>query len=727
MSVDHYAVCPCGSGKKIKFCKCSDSVAELDRVWKMIDGGQIVPALDRLSEVLTEHPDAAWALAIRGRLFLDLREYDKLAENAERFIRLQPSNPLALTQRAASEAFRGDLETATGSILEALTESGRDVDSFVMDVASALAYFLAQTGNLLTARTYASLTMMAQDYEGSEMANQLLRQLNQSPAVSQLLKSVPKEIPRPADAPDWGERYDEAAGLLRSNKVTLAESKLESIRRVAPNEPAVLSGLFLCSVWRGDVSAQRDLLRKLSACESLDFETRVRNLALSCLIDPADDQLATPCYKISADIENAEETEIAMTADSRFVALPAEMLAEMRESEDEVPPRAAFQILDRDKPETTDGLPPVEEIPESIATVLVYGKQTDRSARVESFEIYESKYDEVTSLLKSILGDTVELKKSDAQPTPLLTVSQPSIAIIRFKAKPEEADTMQRELLRSRGPMALASAKFNLLGNASLIDVADDDSKLLQRTAVVRAAEQYDALAKSGSEVLGKVYELAKLEPLGPLVLSDDEIEDVNNADLNRVDPSNLNEDSCMYLLQRAQMVSATPATERLANRLISMDLTDDKMPAKMVAYQTLVNAASGPKQALERLNDAHAFADQHQFSVPSLLLTELSLRLQTGDGEGFQKAIEKISSRYGNDPEVMGQVQQLLMKYGLIRPDGSPRSASPQAAPVASEPAPGGPAAAGGGLWTPDSPSGPTPDTTGEGGGSKLWVPGMD
>ena len=118
----------------------------------MVNGGQVVPALDRLSEVLETHPDAAWALAIRGRLLLDLREYETLKENADRFIRLQPSNPLALTQRAAANLFRGQVEPATESMLAALTESGRDVDAFVLDVSSALSYMLAQRGVFLTSR-----------------------------------------------------------------------------------------------------------------------------------------------------------------------------------------------------------------------------------------------------------------------------------------------------------------------------------------------------------------------------------------------------------------------------------------------------------------------------------------------------------------------------------------------------------------------------------------------
>ncbi len=146
MTLDQYAVCPCGNGKKIKFCKCKESLPELDRVMTMIEGGQIVPALDRLNQILVEHPDAAWALAIKGRLMIDLREFDALAEVADRFVRLQPSNPLALAQRAAAELFHDHFDKATLSLLEAITESGRAVDSFVLDVSVLLASALASDG-----------------------------------------------------------------------------------------------------------------------------------------------------------------------------------------------------------------------------------------------------------------------------------------------------------------------------------------------------------------------------------------------------------------------------------------------------------------------------------------------------------------------------------------------------------------------------------------------------
>ncbi|QDT02805.1 hypothetical protein K227x_11830 [Rubripirellula lacrimiformis] len=720
MTVDTYAICPCGSGKKIKFCKCKDSVHELDEVMNMIEGGQVVPSLDRLSSILAENPDAAWALAVRGRLLLDLREYDSLAENAERFIRLQPSNPLALTQFAAALLFKGQPEKATAKMLEALTESGRDVDAFVLDVSSVLAYSLAQGGLFLTARVYATLAMMASGYQGGQTAMTVLRQLNSAPSISQLMKAVPEPIQRPEDA-EWGERFDEASTLLRSNKVILAESKFESLRRSVPQQPAILLGLLTCAIWRGDADAQSDLLKKLSTCESLDFEQRARFLAMSALAKPGAPDASVETLTLSADIDQADEVEMALMSNARFVALPADLLQGMRTSEDDVPPKSGFQILDRDKPESLDKLPAVDDVPEAIAMVFVYGRQTDRAARIEAVEVRRDIVDEVRSRIDAEVSG-LTWTENQGDPLPLLVACQPAIAMLRFQAKPAEAEKLQNELTETRMADAILSLKLPLLGGSSLRDLVGDESKLLERTAVVRLVQQFDAIVSKSESVVASVIEQAGLKAPDPIKPSDDDIESVANEDLNLVDPSGLNSESLIYLLQRAQQVSATPATRRLAGRLIDAELTEEQQPAKLLAYMSLVNAAENSSEALELLEKAKEFAVSKGIPTSNLLLSEVGLRLSAGDGPGFQSTLQKLTTEYGNEPEVMARLQQLLMQYGLINPDGSPRGGGPP-------PGPQGGGGSQGGLWTPDgggAPAGPAPEEGG-GGGSKLWVPGMD
>lgn len=721
MTVDTYAVCPCGNGKKIKFCKCKDSVGELDSVLKMVEGGQVVPALDRLSSILKTNPDAAWALAIRGRLLLDLREYDGLAENAERFSRLQPSNPLALTQQAAALLFRGDQDQATAKMLEALTESGRDVDSFVLDVSSVLAYSLAQSGVFLTARVYATLAMMASGYEGGQTSMAVLRQLNQAPTISQLMKSIPEPIARPSDA-SWGERYDEAAGLLQNNKVTLAEAKFNSLRKTCPSEPAILSGLLTCAIWRGDVDAQSEILQKLSTCESLDQEQRVRFLAMSMLAKPGTPDLAVPTIELSSDIQNVEEIEMAMMADSRFTPLPPDLLQGMRTSEEEVAPKSGFQILDRDKPSELDKLPPIDEIPEAIAMAFVYGKQTDRAARLQLLEVRAAKIDEVKERIASV-AEGIELAQETGEPLPLVIAGQPAIAMVRFQANPSDAQALQLELTKARMPEAIASLQLPILGGKSLQECAGDDATKLARAAVVRTVEQYDAMSSKLGDSLQRIYQLAGVEAPPAIKPTNDEIESLANEDLMYVDPSGLDTESLIYLVQRTQQITSTLAMQRFAKALLNAEMTEEQQPAKLLAYMSLISSTEDNAEALSLLEKAKAFADSKQISTANLLLTEVGLRLKAGDGAGFQSALQTISTKHGNDPEVMAQLQQMLMAYGLIGPDGRPTGGGGvppgEAAPAPAE-------SSSSGLWTPDQGS-PTGGSSGSQGGGKLWTPGMD
>ena len=720
MSIDSYAVCPCGSGKKIKFCsKCKDSVSVLDEILRMIEGGQVVPALDRLSSVLQVHPDAAWALAVRGRLLLDLREYETLNENAERFIRLQPSNPLALTQRAAAKLFRGEAESATESVLQALTESGKEVDSFVLSVASVLAFSLAQQGAFLTARVYATLAMMTAGYEGGETAVQVLKQLNSAPTVNQMFKAIPERIERPSNV-NWHERYDEASTLLRSNKITLAESKFQSLQRTVPGEPAILSGLLTCAIWRGDVAAQAALLKKLSACESIPFEQRARSRALAAMVNPENQETSIEVSKLTAKIENVDEVQMALFASSRFAALPDEMLSEMKTSDDDIPPRSGFQLLDRDTPDSLESLPPVDQVPEASALVFVYGRQTDRDARIEVLDVRKENVDAVRKQLTVVVGE-LDFSEEPGDPMPILVAAQPAIAMIRFHAKPAEAEALQNELTVARMPELVANLRVPLLGGQSLISSSADDSKLLERTAFMRIVEQYDSLASLSDTVMDRIHELAKLEKLPPLTPNSAEVETIANEDLHRVDPAGLDADALIYLLQRSQQVSATVATRKLARQLIGTELSDEQKPARLLAYVSLINSAKQTDEALKLMDQAKAFANANQIPIANLLLSEVGLRLSAGDAEGFQKVIQTLSTQYGNEPEVMARLQQLLVAYGLINPDGSPRRGPGPAGPEPVE------STSGSGLWTPDGGSPAMPAPKAEGSGSTLWIPGAD
>lgn len=713
MAVDQYALCPCGSGKKIKFCKCYDSIGELDKVIKMVSGGQMVAALDRLNQVLAEHPSAAWPLAIKGRLLINLNELDALEENADRFIRLQPSNPLALAQRAASQVFKRRFSEAAHSLLEALAESGRSVDAFLLEIGSVLSMALAQEGHMLSSRLYATLALSTQEAENASMAQSVLGELNQARGLNLLIKSLPLPIDR-ADEVSWGERFDEANALLRNNQILAAEAKFEALDRQFPEQPAILSGLLSCALWRADGDAQTRLLRKLSAALQDDPERSARMLAISLLVEPGQPQLSVAADELVYEIADADTTVITLTSQRTTPAIPAEALRDIVEGEDEAPPRAGFQVLDREPPEASEGPTDVDSLPRVLATVLVFGRQTDRSARLEIRDALQDDHAQILAQLGELVrGEPVERRSHSL---PLVVMANPRLPVSQLQMNRDEALKVRDELFRRHFAGAILGARAPASGGEPISSLANDPATLTTRTAIVRVLQGYDGLQIEASDLIDEVASRLGVPELPVIAPQDDEdLERLSAFDLASVDPSQLDLDALFYLFQRATQVSSTRASRRAAERLIAIDATDENSKAMVSrAYQSLIQTSPAPEAALEVAAKAKTWAESAGVSDAPFLLSELHRHLEMGNVAAFENTIQTIYAKHQNDTNVMMYLQQILVELGLLNPDGSPRSGA----------AVGG--ARGGRQSAPqESPLSIQPSSGGTGG--KLWLPGMD
>jgi hypothetical protein len=82
MTLDQYSICPCGSGKKVKFCKCAEHLSEMAKIDRMVDGDQSVAALDKINQLLKTFPNEAWLYAYKCEIQLKLRELEGLEETS---------------------------------------------------------------------------------------------------------------------------------------------------------------------------------------------------------------------------------------------------------------------------------------------------------------------------------------------------------------------------------------------------------------------------------------------------------------------------------------------------------------------------------------------------------------------------------------------------------------------------------------------------------------------
>src|SRR5689334_13035866 len=137
-SLDPYSPCPCGTGKKIKFC-CPDLIHELEQIQSMLEGGQRQACLDYIENLEKKHPNKACLITTRALLESALGNDAKAAATLEGFLAKSPTNPVALAELAlVYAAQRGavagieslqrsleqDPETLTGRVVMAVARLG---------------------------------------------------------------------------------------------------------------------------------------------------------------------------------------------------------------------------------------------------------------------------------------------------------------------------------------------------------------------------------------------------------------------------------------------------------------------------------------------------------------------------------------------------------------------------------------------------------------------------
>lgn len=713
MTIDNYQLCPCGSGKKIKFCKCKDSVGELDRVIKMIEGGQLVAALDRLNQILKEHPSAAWALSIRGRLLMDLKEHDALVDNAERFVRLQPSNPLALAQKAVVSLMEANTAEATEALLQVLDEAGDRIDPFILEVMSGVMMQQWQRDWVSTALAYGNLLVAAgsQNTREAQLSLRELRRILSSPEINLLLKETPELRERP-DSVEWGERFDEAAGLLLNYRVLSAEPKLESLARQYPDQPAILFGLVMCAIWRGDVSKQAELLGKLAECEELDLEERARMLASAGLVDPKQKSVAAAMTVRVYEIEDAQEAIAKLDPLPRMRAIPANQLENV--GSDGIKPRGGFRWLssDPDQPDKDATISPV--------TILVYGRQTDRAARLE-VQSHDADFGGAEAELDRLLPERKRIEERQ-ESIPVLYAFMLSHVDDPGRSLDDAGRTEELRRYEATFWDVLKTMRVPLFDNVPLEQVAVDDTTLLERTAFVRLLQGYDLFRNATPDALEELQNRWSVEPLPQLAFEEVDPTTLGVFDLDcvQVEQAEADDYATLYeLLQQAVLNGHHAAMTKIAGRMVELEPAADMAPAKVDAYQRLAGSMRTIAESLKCLEAGVEYARAHDIDPVELLLQMLPLKLAGGDPGAFQEQLTGMLETYRDNQEVLYVIQQMLMQMGLIGPDGQPMG-PPSGQPAAAE-------AAGGessGLWVPGQENAPS-----QGGseGSKLWLPGSE
>jgi tetratricopeptide (TPR) repeat protein len=718
MALDPYSICPCGSGKKIKFCCSKDIIAELGKIMRAIEGDQRAAALDQINKAIKEKGERESLLGLKANLQIALGEVAAAEPTIEKLAKAVPHNPVALALTAVVEATKEHPEAAVEKLQQALESVDEHMPHAVYSAIGVVAHALIASGNVLAARGHLMM-QAALAGENDTTPLRLLMQMNASPHLPVLLKEDFVFAECPPDAP-WRGEFSAAMNSGRRGAWLAACESLTSLSEKVPGQPAIIRNIAILRGSLGQLDQAIAKWREFASLEDVPLDDAVEAEALAQLLDKSQAGETVDELTLTYPIHDADKLLEQLIANRRVENMPID-LHELAD-EDSPPPRGAFYLLDRELPETGAELVR-EHIPLVLGEMYVYGRETDREARLEfalerSPDLGERKQ-ALSELAGQLLGELDKEEITGEVPAHAAALSwqwrlPDDTPPQRRKSLMEE---QHREMLLQRWPTVPHPA----LGGKSPRDAADDPVAKVPVLAAILVleltAEEANQAAFDFNELRTKL-QLPRREPLSAAQI------DIRSLPVTRfavLDVEGLKDDDLVLAFRRAMAKQYRTAVYRLAKEFIRRDL--QAMPFDLdEVYAALIECCPDSDESLEYVEQARNRAVSEGKSPASWLLTELSIRIPRLESEEANRLLQTLRARHLQEPGVAQALHEMLVGFGIIRPDGQPGDAppaAPSAAPAAAQPA----AAAPGEIWTPDSAK-----TAGEGEGkSKLWVPGMD
>jgi hypothetical protein len=388
-------------------------------------------------------------------------------------------------------------------------------------------------------------------------------------------------------------------------------------------------------------------------------------------------------------------------------------------AEGEPPPKAAFWLLD--KPIEESGLALTREaISNVLGEMYIFGKRTDRDARLEFSILRDDMFAAAKAALTEVLGEFLNdspMEEVSGQ-VPKVTATLTWRWRLPDDTPPEKRQALvteqRREVMLNRWPeLALKT----LGGKTPRQAAADPKLKVPTLAAIL--------LLELGSEQNGSEFDFNELRRALNLPTRDtidpagiDALK-ISIVKIPLLDVSKVADEDLLMLYRRVVLKHASEAIRHLAKEVLLRGSLNGKVD-KNETYELLIRTAANAPDALSYVADAKKTATEAGESPARWLLAELSIRLSTADTAECEKLVQTIQTRYMQEPGVAQGLYEILVSYGIISPEGMPagphrRAARPMAATAAATESSSK-------LWTPDAPASAV-----GGEKSKLWVPGMD
>ena len=539
MALDMYSLCPCGSGKKLRFC-CQAIADEMIRVERLIANEQPRPALQVLEKVAKSHPTNSWVATRRAICLLNDQRPDEARLVLLGYLKVYPDHPESNALHAFCLLSQGDFLDAKKAVHRAFRRSIGAVPEMVAELALAAAEWHTGEGHHLAARQYLS---MAISLSRDESRGELMKRLNEEdfagdiPAILRGAHPLPAYDPSPAAAEDAGRAarlsgvgcWEEAADLFQH---------VVEVDGQRP-EPWVILGIY--RAWDGNHAAAAaafhraaELYGEAQLERAVEFEAKAQFLSQDL------PEVGLPRESMRWSISSPARVLTALDASPQLLRMP---------NENELGIVAGnYLLFDRPNPTDAPGLT-VADLTVTLGRVFVGISSKDASIPpFLSLVCLSSRMDQAIEFVNGLIQDQfVEPERAGTRaPLDVVSFEQSlfnSDGALPFECTPERALYWREQIFAEARTKWRNSARPALAGKTP-VQAADDPAL---RVPLLATAEIWLEAAPLQAQ-RGDWTEL-NLPALPRLTVTDDMLNSqLSNWDYRRIDVTALSDEQYVAL-----------------------------------------------------------------------------------------------------------------------------------------------------------------------------------
>ncbi len=712
MAYDPYALCPCGSGKKLKFC-CQAIADDMERITRLIDNNQLRGALQQLEALDKRQPHNEWVTTTRSLILIEMGESVAARDLLRSWLETHPDSDFAEVLYAVAHLQADGYDAAKKAVQRAYHKGAKKYPTMISGLAGAVAAVMGQRNQPLAVRECLALALrFAADQNRQELFVRLLefdadqdleypfRSMHPLTAVSTAAEPD-KDVKRALKLASIG-CWDHAADLLTG----LAEKS-------SPTAP-LWQAAGLCRAFDGDSPRAAQALHR-AAAEHGELAMAVECEVLAQLLDRQQQTNQHQFLATTGEVQSVSRLLSLFDGQPQLVRVPVPPERDVNHPT----PSALYQALDR--PALTDRDAPTlqrEAIPQVWAQIVLYDAQADEPARIVLTGLSGAPYDGALGLLKSLAGEQIHWSAEPAE-TLWQAPREQDILSWQWSFPPKTSIARRRELDREQWrhvtEQLWPNQSQSALGGKTPAEAAQDPAR---RVALMAAVLVFDAdcACRKHSLDVAALLEKLRLEPLPPLTLPPQASPNsLSILQLHRLNIAALTDEQLVSVVNRALLIHHNRFLKQVLEEALRRPGCVAELDLPRV-YQALVELTSVEEDisaAIRWIQEArrHALGDQPRFEDQWRWdLRELSIRLTEPAAPATTDLIQKFVNYYGPKvPQLRPYLEIILEEAGVdspwnsgvIMPDGA------------------GGAAASGALWTPEAEPQPA-------GGGKLWLPGQ-